>query len=109
MQKVPEKVLSSNNFELLKHMFESSIKRKDKFTQDVMKNYISSWLNEKGEKDKDVNDNSISGGINYYRANLNRVLEKSWRKHSISKNQKSHFGYMGRRRHIFRKRVDRKY
>ncbi|HXS59588.1 MAG TPA: alpha/beta hydrolase [Candidatus Sulfopaludibacter sp.] len=71
MQKAPEKVLSSNNFELLKHMFESSIKRKDKFTYDDIKNYISSWRNVKGEKDKGSNFDGISGGINYYRANLN--------------------------------------
>jgi epoxide hydrolase 4 len=71
MQKVPEKVLSSNNFELLKHMFESSIKRKDKFTQDDMKNYISSWCKGKGERGEDGYSNGIAGGINYYRANLN--------------------------------------
>jgi hypothetical protein len=29
LEKAPEKVLSSNNFEILKHMFEISIKRKD--------------------------------------------------------------------------------
>ena len=63
LQKVPEKVLSSNNFALLKHMFESSIKRKDKFTQSNIENYISSWRKEGCA--------GIVGGINYYRANLN--------------------------------------
>ena len=63
LQKVPEKVLNGNNFALLKLMFESSIKRKDKFTQSNIENYISSWRKEGGA--------GITGGINYYRANLN--------------------------------------
>lgn len=67
LQKVPEKVLSSNNFELLKHMLESSIKRKDKFTQNDIENYIASWRN----GDERGTGEGIAGGINYYRANLN--------------------------------------
>ena len=62
LQKVPEKVLSGNNFEILKHMFELSIKRRDGFTQNDVQEYVSSWRREGG---------GITGGINYYRANLN--------------------------------------
>jgi pimeloyl-ACP methyl ester carboxylesterase len=61
LQNVPERVLSHNNFELLKHVFEVSIKRKKNFTQRDIEWYISSWSKEGG----------ITGGINYYRSNLN--------------------------------------
>jgi len=61
LQDVPENRLSSNNFEFLKHLFEISIKRKEKFTQSDIEDYVSSWSKEGG----------ITGGINYYRANLN--------------------------------------
>ncbi len=61
LQDVPENRLSSNNFEFLKHLFEISIKRKEKFTQSDIEGYVSSWSKEGG----------ITGGINYYRANLN--------------------------------------
>ena len=61
LQDVPENKLSNNNFEFLKHVFEISIKRKEKFTQSDIEGYASSWSKEGG----------ITGGINYYRANLN--------------------------------------
>ena len=61
LQNVPERVLSRNNFELLKRLFEISIKRKKKFTQRDIEGYVSSWSKEGG----------ITGGINYYRSNLN--------------------------------------
>lgn len=48
LQKVPEKVLSGNNFELLKNMFELSIKRRDSFTQNDIQEYVSSWRREGG-------------------------------------------------------------
>ena len=60
LQRAPEKILSANDFEFLKHMFELSIRRKDRFTQSDIKHYASSWSKEGG----------VSGGINYYRANL---------------------------------------
>ena len=41
LQKVPEKVLSSNDFKILRHFFESSIKRKDRFTQGDIEEYVS--------------------------------------------------------------------
>ena len=65
LEKAPEKVLSSNNFEILKHMFEISIKRKDRFSLSDIEEYVSSWSKEGG----------ITGGLNYYRANLN---EEFW-------------------------------
>jgi pimeloyl-ACP methyl ester carboxylesterase len=65
LEKAPEKVLSRNNFELLKHMFEISIKRKDRFSLSDIEEYVSSWSKEGG----------ITGGLNYYRANLN---EEFW-------------------------------
>ena len=65
LQDVPENKLSNNNFEFLKHVFEISIKRKEKFTQSDIEGYASSWSKEGG----------ITGGINYYRANLNA---ESW-------------------------------
>lgn len=58
---VPETVLTRNNFELLKNMFNISIKRKDKFSPSDVESFVSSW-NKKG---------GITGGLNYYRANLN--------------------------------------
>jgi epoxide hydrolase 4 len=61
LQNVPENILSRNNFELLKYVFEISIKRKKKFTQRDIEGYVSSWSKEGG----------ITGGINYYRSNLN--------------------------------------
>jgi epoxide hydrolase 4 len=61
LQNVPESMLSRNNFELLKYVFEISIKRKEKFTQRDIEGYVSSWSKEGG----------ITGGINYYRSNLN--------------------------------------
>ena len=61
LQDVPENKLSSNNFELLKNVFEISVKRKEKFTQRDIEGCVSSWSKEGG----------ITGGINYYRANLN--------------------------------------
>jgi len=61
LQDVHENKLSSNNFELLKNVFEISVKRKEKFTQSDIEGYVSSWSKEGG----------ITGGINYYRANLN--------------------------------------
>jgi epoxide hydrolase 4 len=61
LQNVPESMLSRNNFELLKYVFEISIKRKKKFTQRDIEGYVSSWSKEGG----------ITGGINYYRSNLN--------------------------------------
>ena len=61
LQNVPERVLSRNNFELLKHVFEISTKRKKMFTQRDIEWYTSSWGKEGG----------ITGGINYYRSNLN--------------------------------------
>ena len=60
LQNVPEKYLSRNNFELLKHVFEISIKRKEIFSKGYRR-ILSSWSKEGG----------ITGGINYYRANLN--------------------------------------
>ena len=57
LQNVPESMLSRNNFELLKYVFEISIKRKEKFTQRDIEGYVSSWSKEGG----------ITGGINYYR------------------------------------------
>jgi pimeloyl-ACP methyl ester carboxylesterase len=46
---------------LLKNVFEISVKRKEIFTQSDIEGYISSWSKGGG----------ITGGINYYRANLN--------------------------------------
>jgi epoxide hydrolase 4 len=60
LQDVPENKLSSNNFELLKNVFEISVKRKEKFTQRDIEGCVPSWSKEGG----------ITGGINYYRANL---------------------------------------
>ncbi len=57
LQNVPERVLRRNNFELLKHVFDISTKRKKMFTQKDIEWYTSSWSKE--------------GGINYYRSNLN--------------------------------------
>jgi pimeloyl-ACP methyl ester carboxylesterase len=65
LEKAPEKVLSRNNFEILKHIFEISIKRKDRFSSSDIDEYVSSWGKEGG----------ITGGLNYYRANLN---EEFW-------------------------------
>jgi pimeloyl-ACP methyl ester carboxylesterase len=65
LEKAPEKVLSRNNFEILKHVFEISIKRKDRFSSSDIEEYVSSWSKEGG----------ITGGLNYYRANLN---EEFW-------------------------------
>ena len=65
LEKAPEKVLSRNNFEILKHIFEISIKRKDRFSSLDIEEYVSSWSKEGG----------ITGGLNYYRANLN---EEFW-------------------------------
>jgi len=65
LEKAPEKVLSRNNFEILKHVFEISIKRKDRFSLSDIEEYVSSWSKEGG----------ITGGLNYYRANLN---EEFW-------------------------------
>ena len=39
LQNVPENMLSSNNFELLKYIFKISIKRKKKFTQSDIEGY----------------------------------------------------------------------
>jgi epoxide hydrolase 4 len=60
LQRVPEKVLSANGYAFLKHVFESTIKRKNGVTQSDIEQYVSSWSKEGG----------LSGGINYYRANL---------------------------------------
>jgi hypothetical protein len=40
LQNVPENMLSSNNFELLKYIFKISIKRKKKFTQSDIEGYL---------------------------------------------------------------------
>lgn len=61
LPEVPEKVLSANNFEFLNQIFSLSIKRIDKFSQYDIDNYISSWSKEGG----------LTGGLNYYRANIN--------------------------------------
>ena len=61
LQNVPERILSRNNFELLKYVVEISTKRKKMFTQRDIERYTSSWSKEGG----------ITGGINYYRSNLN--------------------------------------
>ena len=60
LQKVPEKILGANDFAFLKHVFESTINRKNSITQSDIEQYVSSWSKEGG----------LSGGINYYRANL---------------------------------------
>jgi pimeloyl-ACP methyl ester carboxylesterase len=63
LDNAPEKVLSRNNFEMLKHMFKISIKRTDRFSlSSDIEEYVSSWNKEGG----------ITGGLNYYRANLNK-------------------------------------
>lgn len=61
LENAPEKVLSRNNFDILKNVFEISIKRKDKFSSSDIEEYVSSWSK----------DGGITGGLNYYRANLN--------------------------------------
>jgi pimeloyl-ACP methyl ester carboxylesterase len=60
LQRVPEKVLNANNFQFLRYMFDLSIKRKHNFTQSDVEKYVDAWNKAGG----------ISGGINYYRANL---------------------------------------
>jgi epoxide hydrolase 4 len=73
LQKVPEKVLSSNDFKILRHFFESSIKRKDRFTQGDIEEYVSAW--------RKYGSNGLTGGINYYRANL---VSTFWKSHGES-------------------------
>ncbi len=68
LDNVPEKVLSRNNFESLKYVFDISIKRKDRFTHGDVESYAPSWSRERG---------GITGGLNYYRANLNAELWES--------------------------------
>jgi pimeloyl-ACP methyl ester carboxylesterase len=69
LQKVPEKVLSSNDFKILRHFFESSIKRKDRFAQGDIEEYVSAW--------RMYGSTGLTGGINYYRANLISVFLKN--------------------------------
>ncbi|MDP8906370.1 MAG: alpha/beta hydrolase [Thermoproteota archaeon] len=73
LQKVPEKVLSSNDFKILRHFFESSIKRKDRFTQGDIEEYVSAW--------RKYGSTGLTGGINYYRANL---ISMFWKNHGES-------------------------
>ncbi len=73
LQKVPEKVLSSNDFKILRHFFESSIKRKDRFTQVDIEEYVSAW--------RKYGSTGLTGGINYYRANL---VSEFWKNHGES-------------------------
>ena len=57
---VPELILSSNNYKTLKTSLLKSSVRKESFTEKDIESYVSSWKS-----------GGISGGINYYRANLN--------------------------------------
>jgi pimeloyl-ACP methyl ester carboxylesterase len=56
---IPELILSSNNYKILKSSLLKSSIRKQVFTEKDIETYVSSWKS-----------GGIYGGINYYRANL---------------------------------------
>jgi pimeloyl-ACP methyl ester carboxylesterase len=57
---IPELILSVNNYKILKSSLLKSSVRKKVFTEKDIAAYVSSWKS-----------GGVSGGINYYRANLN--------------------------------------
>jgi pimeloyl-ACP methyl ester carboxylesterase len=56
---IPELILRSKNYKILKSSLLNSLVRKECFTEKDIETYVSSWKS-----------GGISGGINYYRANL---------------------------------------
>jgi pimeloyl-ACP methyl ester carboxylesterase len=56
---IPELILGSNNYKTLKSSLLKSSVRKEGFTEKDIETYVSSWKS-----------GGVSGGINYYRANL---------------------------------------
>ncbi len=56
---IPELILGSNNYKTLKSSLLKSSVRKEGFTEKDIETYVSSWKS-----------GGLSGGINYYRANL---------------------------------------
>ncbi len=56
---IPELILSNNNYMVLKSSILKSSVRKESFSEKDIEKYVSSWKS-----------GGISGGINYYRANL---------------------------------------
>ena len=56
---IPELILSSSNYKILKSSILKSSVRKESFTEKDIETYVSSWKS-----------GGVSGGINYYRANL---------------------------------------
>jgi pimeloyl-ACP methyl ester carboxylesterase len=59
--KIPEEVLSRNNYELMKKMVFGSTVNKGTFTQEDQEKYVGAWSR----------TGALTGGINYYRANMN--------------------------------------
>ena len=56
---IPELILGSSNYKILKSSILKSSVRKESFTEKDIETYVSSWKS-----------GGVSGGINYYRANL---------------------------------------
>ncbi len=61
LPKIPEEILSQNNYEVLQRMVFGSIYSKEVFTEEDMRFYIDAWSQPR----------ALESSINYYRANWN--------------------------------------
>ncbi|WP_455463845.1 alpha/beta fold hydrolase, partial [Candidatus Hodarchaeum mangrovi] len=61
LPKIPEEILSQNNYEILQRMVFGSINSKEAFTEEDMRFYIDAWSQPR----------ALESSINYYRANWN--------------------------------------